>query len=438
MTSRPDPRPRRRWLRLSLRASMVLVVLVAVPTGRMANTIRTQRQAIAAVRAAGGTIMFDYQGVLNPVGPVSPLQPPPRTEPAAPRWLRRWLGDELFQRVQMVYFNEPVSPSILADVDQFDHLKVFALNQAADDGDGSLHLQQLRRLEDLSLSGPGVTDAILAEIAQLPSLRSLRLRKASATDTGFARLTALRGLVDLTISHCPNVTDLTLAQLVANLPALQTFDLDTWPGAPTATIAALARHHPDLKFLGLARTGTTDADLRPAGLLAQLRGVRLAATAVGDAGVACLSPPEVPGTEWSFDDTPITDASLKVLGAMPNIQGLTLSRTRITDAGLAYLAGLTNLNSLSVGSDHLTDAATPALARLTSLERLNLSENPALTDAGLPPLRALTGLRQLRLEGTGITPAGAAALRAAIPTPSRVGTAPPPRPATSAAPPALK
>lgn len=440
----PARRPPRRGPRLGLRASMLLVVAVALPFGWAANTIRAQRRAIAAVRAAGGTIEFDWTRERDPGAPGGRAF---RKEPAAPRWLRRWLGDELFQAVTWVTFSRPVAPEampgLMAAVGEFARLESLTLAGVTGLGDGLRHPRGKRRLWMAWLSGPDIGDAMLADLVAVPSLRRLTIGSPSGaariapdppdrspSDAAFAGLAALRGLQDLTIGHCPNVTDATLAGLVAGLPRLRTFDLDTWPGSPAATVAALARHHPDLRFLGLARTGTTDADLRPAGAFARLMGIRLRSTWVGDVGVAHLRPSEVPATEFAFDDTAITDASLRSLGAMPNLQGLNVSRTRITDAGL------TRLRSLAVASNRLTDAALPALDRLTSLERLGLAGNPAVTDGGLAALRPLAGLRSLTVDGTGVTPAGLAALRVALPAlraapprpaPASLAAGPPPR-----------
>ncbi len=100
------PRPRRRWFRVSLRGLMILVVLIGGAAGWVANTIRTQRQSIAAVRAAGGDVRFDWEK--QQVG-VSRGRPVYRNGPSAPRWLRRWLGDELFQQVTSVRWSEPSS-----------------------------------------------------------------------------------------------------------------------------------------------------------------------------------------------------------------------------------------------------------------------------------------------------------------------------------------
>jgi len=297
-TPLPRPHPRRR-LRVSLRGLMILVVLIGGAAGWVANTIRTQRQSIAAVRAAGGDVRFDYHK--EQVG-VSRGRPVYRNEPSAPRWLRRWLGDELFQQVTSVRWSKPVKlqalPATLTAVGRFGRLEQFTLGGATGVGDGFRHLRGMSRLQEVWVSGPDISDVMIDELAQIPSLRRLTIGsplavpnfqtadpRRSPTDVAFARLAALRDLTDLTIENCPNLTDATMARLVQALTTLRTLDLAGWPGTPAATIATLARHHPDFRWLGLTRTGVTDDELKAVEALPELWGINLRRTRVTDAGV---------------------------------------------------------------------------------------------------------------------------------------------------------
>ena len=69
---------------------------------------------------------------------------------------------------------------------------------------------------------------------------------------------------------------------------------------------------------------------------------------------------------------------------------------QVTDAGLKYLKGLTQLQQLSLIQAQVTDAGLEHLKGLTQLERLNLTSTQ-VTDAGLEHLEGLTQLRQLNL-----------------------------------------
>jgi internalin A len=115
------------------------------------------------------------------------------------------------------------------------------------------------------------------------------------------------------------------------------------------------------------RTWTRDGDgLRQLRGLTRLTGLRLADTAITDAGLAHLRP-------WA--------------GVLEHLD---LSQTGITDAGLAHLRGFGKLQSLALAGSKVTDA-------------------------GLVHLRGLTGLKSLNLKGTAVSPAGVEGLRKALP-----------------------
>jgi hypothetical protein len=52
----------------------------------------------------------------------------------------------------------------------------------------------------------------------------------------------------------------------------------------------------------------------------------------------------------------VTDAGLKELAALKQLQWLELSWTQVTDAGLKVLAGLTQLKRLYLSGTQVTDA----------------------------------------------------------------------------------
>jgi hypothetical protein len=88
--------------------------------------------------------------------------------------------------------------------------------------------------------------------------------------------------------------------------------------------------------------------------------------------------------------TKATDADLKHLEALPQLQWLWLRATEVTDGGLRHLQGL------------------------SQLQRLFL-EDSKITDAGLLHLKGLIQLRQLYLDGTHVTDKGVKDLQQALP-----------------------
>ena len=86
----------------------------------------------------------------------------------------------------------------------------------------------------------------------------------------------------------------------------------------------------------------------------------------------------------------------------------------VTDAGLKELVGLTQLQSLNLYTTQVTDAGLKELAGLIQLQTLNL-DGTWVTDAGLKELAGLTQLQSLILHRTRVTLAGVQKLRKALP-----------------------
>ncbi|HTU99710.1 MAG TPA: hypothetical protein VMF13_04175, partial [Luteitalea sp.] len=104
------------------------------------------------------------------------------------------------------------------------------------------------------------------------------------------------------------------------------------------------------------------------------------------------------------------DAELEKLSAAgKDLIWLDLSRTKVTDAGLKTLAKMPNLQHLDLRDTTVGDAGLDALAPLQHLRTLGLY-GTAVTDAGLPALQRLTGLRRLYVGETRVTAPAVATL----------------------------
>jgi len=107
------------------------------------------------------------------------------------------------------------------------------------------------------------------------------------------------------------------------------------------------------------------------------------------------------------------DAELQELSSVGNdLLWLDLSRTGITDAGLKVLAKMPNLEHLDLRGTAVGDEGVRALAGLGKLETLSLY-GTGVTDAGLEALPGLPSLRRLYVGGTKVTEPGLDALRKA-------------------------
>jgi Leucine-rich repeat (LRR) protein len=145
----------------------------------------------------------------------------------------------------------------------------------------------------------------------------------------------------------------------------------------------------DVLYVDLSETQVTDAGLKHLRGLTQLQVLTL-------------------------DSTQVTDAGLEHLRGLTQLRELQLTNTQVTDAGLGHLRGLTQLQWLSLDRTQVTDAGLEHLRGLTQLQQLYL-DNTQVADAGLEHLQGLTQLQLLSLQSSQVTDAGVAELQKALP-----------------------
>jgi Leucine Rich repeat len=352
---------RARWprdrVRLSVRALMALVLLIAAGLGWVAYRARLQRDAVAVIVKAGGKVFYDGQG----------FDGTERPNPAsgARAWLRKWiwahLPDEYWRTVEMV------------------DLRGTGIGDA-----GLAHLRALDRLDFLDLSGTKVTDAGLANLERLKHLKTLYLDDTAIGDAGLAHLEGLDQLETLSVGT--SVTDTGLVHL---------------------------KGFHRLIHLFLGKSKVTDAGLAAIAGLGQLRGLELHDTAVSDAGLIHLE--GISGLySLGLGGTRITDAGLIHLEGLTGLGNLTLSDTRVTDAGMVHLKDLVGLYTLYLDGTNVGDAGLVHLGGMSRLDLLSL-ERTRVTDAGLTHLEGLGGLGSLLLDGTRVSPERKAVLQRVIP-----------------------
>jgi hypothetical protein len=144
--------PKRRWAQFSLATMFVVVTALCVGCAWLAiqmNRANKQRDAVAAIEALGGDVMY--------------AEPDQGADEAFPRpYLRRWLPRDYVDDVVWV------------DLDGTDA--------------GLAQLQVLTGLQVLYLRGTPVTDAGLAQLHGLTGLHELFLDGTQVTDSGLAQL----------------------------------------------------------------------------------------------------------------------------------------------------------------------------------------------------------------------------------------------------------
>jgi hypothetical protein len=120
----------------------------------------------------------------------------------------------------------------------------------------------------------------------------------------------------------------------------------------------------------------------------------MAGTAFGDAELGKLSAVGRDLVWLDLSRTAITDAGLRVLATMPNLEHVDLRETAVGDAGIAALAPLGNLRTLGLYGTAVTDDGVPSMLRLAGVTRLYLG-GTRMTDRGIAALR--TARRELRV-----------------------------------------
>jgi hypothetical protein len=183
---------KRRWYQYSLRTLLIFVTLVAIGMSWFAvkmQRARRQREAVELFEKRGHGILYDYQRKSY------------SAEPPGPEWLRKILGIDFFADVIAIQCFDKYDIQLPPATDK--ELKV---------------LEDLNRLETLSLMNTYVTDAGLEHIKGLPHLTIIDLCHTKITDKGLEKLTGKTHLrilwldrtqvTDAGLKHIENLTQL--------------------------------------------------------------------------------------------------------------------------------------------------------------------------------------------------------------------------------------
>lgn len=381
------PAPRRRWwwAAFSLRVLMLAVLVVGGLVGWQARRANLQRRAVAQLREAGASILYDWQ-IRTPAQPA-------RSNPPGPGWLRRVVGDELFQEVHFADLDvarlkpgEPTDPTMMA-LAGLDHLDTLNLIYPPVNDVQFARLRGLPRIKTAILLDTKLTAGAIETCRTWPSLEVLAVRFDQAQPAG-SILPRLSGMDQLKRLNLSPIGELTPADL--------------------ATLGTL----PNLEYLALRPSPVDEACLVPLAGLARLKGIHLSETRVTDAGMRRLAP--LAALERvALDGESLTDEGLAVVAGWPKLQELFLvgrgvddegrpPTGRATDRGLAALAGHPSLDNLALAG-HFGDAGLAALGRVPKLDTLILyGLEPRATAEGLRALLTGRTFRQLGLHGPGV------------------------------------
>ncbi len=238
-------------------------------------------------------------------------------------------------------------------------------------------LSRLHKLEELSICSPVIGDAGMAHIAKLTNLKTLHVAGGQVTNAGVAKLASLKSLERLTL-ETPKVTVSGLNHLNAltNLKKLNLMDIRQDNGGLELSqlinleeLSVSLRHYREGK--ALRHDKLRDEDMAWVANLQKLRSLQ---------GVNGIS-----------------DAGLKHMARLTEVECLGVGGAKISDDGLAYLANMKKLNLLTLSGD-ITDKGLRHIEGLKRLTFLDITSEGAFSKAALHHLRSkLPNLQILRV-----------------------------------------
>ena len=222
---------------------MVAIGLLAIWMGSFIQKVKLQREAVAAIYRAGGSVRYDA---------VYDIGNGPQRRVLAPRWLTDSLGIDFFSTVDMVSYHKTGADELAVYLTNLPKLKTIDFSKSDLSDSGLSHLRGLDP-QRLILFETKVTDAGITHIRGMNTLNMLDLDNTSVGDAGMAELATLPRLEFLTVSET-NVGDLGV-QSIVKLPALVFVNL---AGTRVGDAGALMlKSLPGLKRLQIDRSRVT-------------------------------------------------------------------------------------------------------------------------------------------------------------------------------------
>jgi Leucine Rich repeat len=237
-------RPWQRYLRISLRGLIVLVLVLGSVLGWIVNRAKVQHDAVAAIERTGGSVTYQWEW--KDEGPNSsekPKWPIWVLDHVGPNYLAHIAGanvasggsDEQLLAVGklkslegLVVHKSSITSAGLAALTRLDELRSLCIFNSQANDSGMEPLSRLARLDNLSLNGTNIGDKGLAHLKSLTNLKVLDLGGTAITDEGLAHLEGLSNLalkantkLHTLVLTGTNVTDAGVLRLQQSLPELK-------------------------------------------------------------------------------------------------------------------------------------------------------------------------------------------------------------------------
>jgi hypothetical protein len=363
---------------------LIIVLALGAWLGWFVRTARIQREAVAAIERAGGSVTYDIDWRNEGFNPYA------KRLIDGKLWGTKWLIDHL----GIDYFGSVVTADLipsrpnnpmraddatLALVGQLGGLDSLRLTGTAVSDAGLAHLARLTGLRDLQLGNTQITDAGLLHLEGLRELRSLYLFKTRITDGGLEHLKRLPNLVVVSLSGT-NVTDDGVLELerASSLASAEIGGLGA--RAPWRGMIQVSREEDDAVFDAQPRA-LKDVDY------AATRPIRVACQLLSNRA-------QVMADRGQKEELIATCTAVCGLKADDK-----LSLLRLAQACAACVKSLQSpqLNHLSADERRALKerCANRGIAALSSSVELGLASLPHLEDHRLEPLRGYPGFAPL-------------------------------------------
>ena len=199
---------------LASAALLVLVLLIGASLGLLVRSARLQREAVAAITRAGGSVVYQQSWIDKALAAGA-------KKPGAARWLADQLGIDFYTRVIYASGSPHAGDAELTHIGRLTSLQRLWLAGSECTDSGLANLQSLSQLETLDLGSTKITNAGLAHLSGLTGLSELDLSHTGITGKGLAHLDRMKHLHILNLEGC-QIDDAGLASLavLTNLEGL--------------------------------------------------------------------------------------------------------------------------------------------------------------------------------------------------------------------------
>ncbi|HEX8911083.1 MAG TPA: hypothetical protein VF796_01905 [Humisphaera sp.] len=236
------------------------------------------------------------------------------------------------------------------------------------------HLGHLAALESLHVISTKADDAMIAPIGKLTGLKSLRfVNNGKLTDAGLEQFAGLRQLEQFNF-----VGTAMTGRAFARFEGWTNLKQSSYRGSSIddAGLALLCERFPNLQNLSLAHAKFTDAGAPALAKLTKLKGLEVGSAKATPASLAHVA--KLPALEYlQIGEGVEGPAGVELIKGVPTLRRLTLTNAKpMTDADLKVVAGMTQLESLELNNLELPDERLGQLKSLAHLKSLRLIRRP--------------------------------------------------------------